>query len=72
MKTLESKRYIIKEKIGYTPMVGRLLSMMEYTRLTTLEAVDDLTQEQLDYRIDGRGIQSVPCYIIWHVWKKFI
>ena len=55
MKTLESKRYIVEEKTGYMPMVGRLLSMMEYTRLTTLEAVNNLTQEQLDYRIDGKG-----------------
>nr|WP_157724933.1 DinB family protein [Virgibacillus phasianinus] len=36
--------------------------MMEYTRLTTLEAVNGLTADELDYRIDGKG-NSVGCLL---------
>ncbi|WP_153462006.1 DinB family protein [Sediminibacillus terrae] len=41
--------YKIAEKPGYTPQIGHLVSMMEYARKTTLDAVKDLSTEQLDY-----------------------
>ena len=44
--------YRIAELPGFTPEVGRLVSMMNYARWTTLGAVKDLTVEQLDYRLD--------------------
>nr|WP_225446558.1 DinB family protein [Paenibacillus rhizovicinus] len=47
--------YLITDMPGYTPQVGRLLSMMNYARHTTLEAVKGLTQEQLDYLLDARS-----------------
>lgn len=39
----------IKEIENYTPQIGRLVSMMNYARFTTLQAVQGLTIEQLDY-----------------------
>ncbi|UOQ95765.1 DinB family protein [Halobacillus shinanisalinarum] len=39
--------------------------MMEYTRLTTLEAVNGLTIKELDYRIDGKG-NSIGC-LLYHM-----
>nr|WP_233569873.1 DinB family protein [Falsibacillus albus] len=40
--------------------------MMEYTRMTTLEAVAGLTAEELDYRIDGKG-NSIGC-LLYHMY----
>ena len=65
MKTLESKRFIVENKLGYTPVTGRLLSMMDYTRTTTLDAVDGLSVEELDYRINGKG-NSIGC-LLYHM-----
>ncbi|KKI91052.1 hypothetical protein WQ54_17010 [Bacillus sp. SA1-12] len=59
------KRYIVEEKLGFTPLIGRLLSMMEYTRMTTLEAVEGLTAKELDYRINGKG-NSIGC-LLYHI-----
>lgn len=39
----------IKDKPGFTPQIGQLVTMMDYARLTTLHAVKGLTVEQLDY-----------------------
>lgn len=38
---------------GYTPIIGHLVSMLDYTRYTTLEDVEGLTQAQLDYLLDA-------------------
>jgi uncharacterized damage-inducible protein DinB len=65
MKLIEDKRYIVEKKVDYTPEIGRLVSMMEYTRMTTLEAVNGLTAEELDYRIDGKG-NSIGC-LLYHI-----
>lgn len=62
MHSKDENRFMVDEKAGYTPAIGRLLSMMEYTRMTTLEAVNGLTTEELDYRIDGKG-NSVACLL---------
>ena len=40
---------------GFTPAVGRLVSMMRYARWTTLRAVDGLTMRQLDHLYDERS-----------------
>ncbi|WP_254434160.1 DinB family protein [Halobacillus sp. Marseille-Q1614] len=65
MQSLDEKRFIVEEKEGYTPVVGRLLSMMEYARRTTLEEIEDFTAEELDYRIDGKG-NSIGC-LLYHI-----
>lgn len=44
--------YLITDIKGYTPQIGRLVSMMNYVRWTTLEEVEDLNVEQLDYLHD--------------------
>ncbi len=40
---------------GYTPSIGKLVSMMNYARATTQLAVQGLTQEQLDTRVFGQN-----------------
>ncbi|MGD6834840.1 DinB family protein [Sutcliffiella halmapala] len=64
MKLTDDKRYIVERKVDYTPEIGRLVSMMEYTRMTTLEAVNGLAEE-LDYRIEGKG-NSIGC-LLYHI-----
>ena len=40
---------------GFTPQIGRLVSMMNYTRQTTFSSVDGLETEQLDYLHDAQS-----------------
>ena len=44
--------FVVAPLPGFTPQVGRLVAMMRYARRTTLETVDGLTTEQLDYALD--------------------
>lgn len=46
---------LITDIPGYTPQISRLISMMNYARYTTLEAVNELTTEQLDYLLDDKS-----------------
>ena len=48
----KSQLYLIGDVAGFTPQIGRLVSMMNYARHTTLTAVADLSVEELDYRPD--------------------
>ena len=45
--------YLITDITGYTPHIGRLVSMMNYVRWTTLAEVEDLNVEHLDYVHDA-------------------
>lgn len=45
--------YLIREISGFTPQIGRLVSMMNYVRWTTLNEVEDLNVEHLDYLHDA-------------------
>ena len=45
--------FVVAPLPGFTPQVGRLVAMMSYARRTTLEAVEGLTTEQLDYALDA-------------------
>ena len=45
---------LITDIPGYTPQVSRLISMMNYARFTTINAVKNLTQDQLDFLLDSR------------------
>ena len=46
------KIYTITDVEGFTPQIGRLVSMMNYVRHTTLMEVHGLTTTQLDYLLD--------------------
>lgn len=46
---------LITDIPGYSPQISRLVSMMNYARFTTLEAVKDLTQAELDYLLDSKS-----------------
>jgi uncharacterized damage-inducible protein DinB len=48
----DDKIYLITDINGFTPQIGRLISMMNYARRTTLNTVKGLTIEQLDYLHD--------------------
>ncbi|WP_415784103.1 DinB family protein [Deinococcus saxicola] len=55
-ETLQSDRaYRIEPEAKYTPQIGALAEMMNYARLTTLQAVEGLTTEQLDAVPEGFG-----------------
>jgi uncharacterized damage-inducible protein DinB len=47
--------YLVTDQAGFTPHIGRLVSMMNYARATTLHAVRDLSIEQLDQVPAGFG-----------------
>ena len=47
--------YLISDVDGYTPHIGRLVSMLNYVRHTTLEAVTGLETGQLDYMPDAQS-----------------
>jgi uncharacterized damage-inducible protein DinB len=44
--------FLIGDIIGFTPQIGRLVSMLNYVRHTTLSAVEGLTVRELDYLND--------------------
>jgi len=47
--------YLIGDVDGFTPQVGRLVSMLNYVRHTTLEAAAGLAPSQLDYLPDAQS-----------------
>jgi uncharacterized damage-inducible protein DinB len=47
--------YLVGEIAGFTPEVGRLVSMLNYVRHTTLTAVADLGVDELDYLHDAQS-----------------
>lgn len=47
--------YRVAPIAGYTPQIGRLVSMMNYARRTTLDEVEGLSVEELDRLPDPRG-----------------
>ncbi|MDQ0088495.1 putative damage-inducible protein DinB [Paenibacillus anaericanus] len=47
--------YLITDIPGFTPQIGRLISMMNYARHTTIEATKDLSVDQLDYLLDSES-----------------
>ena len=51
----ENNLYLIGDLPGFTPQIGRLVSMMNYVRHTTLAAVTSLTAEELDYQHDSES-----------------
>jgi uncharacterized damage-inducible protein DinB len=55
MKMEVNDLYLVKQREGYEPEIGKLVSMMEYTRHTTLEAIKGLSSNELDYLIDEKS-----------------
>lgn len=55
--------YLITDIDGYTPQIGRLVSMMNYVRWTTLAEVEDLKIAQLDYLHDA-GSNSIGALLM--------
>ena len=47
--------YLIGDTSGFTPQIGRLVSMMNYARYTTVSAVADLRVDELDYLHDPQS-----------------
>ena len=45
--------YLIGDRRGFTPQIGRLVSMMGYARHTLLEDVAGLSIDALDYLHDA-------------------
>jgi uncharacterized damage-inducible protein DinB len=57
----EHKTFKIEDIHGYSPQIGQLVSMMNYARFTTLNAIKGLTVKQLDYlpNKDGNSIGAL-------------
>jgi uncharacterized damage-inducible protein DinB len=51
----ERDLFLIAELPGFTPQIGRLVSMMNYVRSTTLSAVAGLGVDELDYLHDPQS-----------------
>ena len=51
----QSNLFLIGDIPGFTPQVARLVSMMNYTRSTTLQAVAGLGIDELDYLHDRQS-----------------
>jgi uncharacterized damage-inducible protein DinB len=47
--------FFIGDRDGYTPQIARLIGMMNYARMTTLQMVGGLTTEELDALPDPNG-----------------
>jgi uncharacterized damage-inducible protein DinB len=47
--------FLIGDIPGFTPQIGRLVSMMNYARHTTLSAVEGLEVDELDYLYDPQS-----------------
>ncbi|RLJ86761.1 DinB family protein [Planococcus citreus] len=47
--------YRITEQTGFSPKIGELMSMLDYTRAVTLANVEGLSTEELDYLADGHA-----------------
>jgi hypothetical protein len=51
----ESDAWIIGPKPGYTPEIGTLVSMMAFTRMQVLHNSKGMSQQDLDFLIDGKA-----------------
>ncbi len=52
---MEEPRYKVGQLPGFSPLISHLISMMTYTRQTTLQAVNNLSMAQLDHLHDERS-----------------
>jgi uncharacterized damage-inducible protein DinB len=59
----EKRLFLISDIPGYSSQIGRLVSMMNYARWTTLEEVRNLSTEHLDYLHDP-GSNSIGALLL--------
>ena len=52
---MDESLYLIGELPGFTPQIGRLVSMLNYARHTTISAVAGLGIKELDYLDDAQS-----------------
>jgi uncharacterized damage-inducible protein DinB len=45
----------LRPPVGFSDQIGALVAMLDYTRRTTLEAVQELSLAQLDHRVSAQG-----------------
>lgn len=57
--------YVIGPLEGYSPQIGTLVSMLNYNRQTIINAVKDLSIEQLDYLHDDKS--NTIAALIFHL-----
>jgi uncharacterized damage-inducible protein DinB len=55
MQTSKKSPFVIDQIEGYSKDFSTLISMMDYTRRTTIQEVQNLSIEALDFRINGIG-----------------
>ncbi|GGL76723.1 hypothetical protein GCM10010840_13490 [Deinococcus aerolatus] len=68
-ESLRSERaYRIEPEPRYTPQIGALAEMMNYVRLTTLQAVEGLKTQQLD---TGRRASTTPLACCWRTSRRW-
>jgi len=60
---LKNKTFKIETIEGYSSQIGKLVSMMNYARYTTLNAVKGLTVEQLDY-LPNKNANSIGALLL--------
>jgi uncharacterized damage-inducible protein DinB len=58
-----NRLFLIGDLPGFTPQIGRLVSMMNYVRVTTLDEVEGMSVEQLDYLHDA-GSNSIGALLL--------
>ena len=63
--------YRIKSRDGFTEKIGELVSMLEHTRAVTLEEIKDLSQEELDFRVD-EGANSIGALLLHIASIEFV
>jgi uncharacterized damage-inducible protein DinB len=58
---------LVKPLVGFNPRIGELVSMMNYTRMTTVGTVLNMTVAQLDFLIDpqANSIGALLSHIAW-------
>jgi uncharacterized damage-inducible protein DinB len=74
----KSVSFLISDIPGFTPQISRLISMMNYTRYTTLSEVKGLGIEQLDFLHDSQSnsigalLLHIAAVEIWYQADTFM
>lgn len=63
--------YRIKSREGFREKIGELVSMLEHTRAVTLEEIKDLSQQELDYRVD-EGANTIGALLLHIASIEFV
>jgi uncharacterized damage-inducible protein DinB len=63
--------YRIRTIGDFSPRIGELVSMLEHTRAVTLEEIQDLSEEELDYLVD-EGSNSIGSLLLHIASIEFV